>query len=129
MKHFILLSGLFFVSLLMPLLAQEELQFGPAIKIEGYQDRSNPISLQEIIDRTPPGKYVVLEPGFYTGPVKITRNAITLDGEGKVTISALGKSSVIFMETNNVVLKNLHIIESGGSHDKIDCGVKIIGNH
>lgn len=129
MKHFILLSGLFFVSLLMPLLAQEELQFGPAIKIEGYQDRSNPIPLQEIIDRTPPGKYVVLEPGFYTGPVKITRNAITLDGEGKVTISGLGKSSVIFMETNNVALKNLHIIESGGSHDKIDCGVKIIGNH
>jgi nitrous oxidase accessory protein len=107
----------------------EDMHFGNVLTVSGFADRSKPIPLQKVIDQTPPGKYVKLEPGFYTGPVVINKDAITIDGNGKVTISGLNKGSVINLEANNVNLKGLHLIESGGSHDKIDCGVKIKGNN
>ncbi|MDY0075786.1 MAG: nitrous oxide reductase family maturation protein NosD [Bacteroidales bacterium] len=129
MKKNIVYIGLFLLMLALDANAQEDRHFGPKQKVEGYADRTNPIPLQKIIDEASPGKYIKLEPGFYTGPATITKDAITIDGEGKVTISGLGEKSVIYLEANNVSLKNLHIIESGGSHDKIDCGVKINGNY
>lgn len=109
--------------------AQKDLQFGTKAKIKGFHDHSNPIQLQQIIDQTPSGGTIRLAPGFYTGPVNINKDGITLDGDGEVTISGLGKNSVIYLEANNITLKNLHITASGGSHDKIDCGVKINGNN
>ncbi|HAH57542.1 MAG TPA: hypothetical protein DCL86_05300, partial [Bacteroidales bacterium] len=94
----------------------EDMHFGNVLTVSGFADRSKPIPLQKVIDQTPPGKYVKLEPGFYTGPVVINKDAITIDGNGKVTISGLNKGSVIYLEANNVNLKGLHLIESGGSH-------------
>lgn len=109
-------------------LSAQEAEFGLIQPVSGYADNSHPIKLQEIIDQAPPGKYIKLEPGYYTGPVTITKDAITIDGNGKVTLSGMKKASVIYLEANNVTIKNLKIIESGGSHDKIDCGIKIKGN-
>ncbi|MBU1368850.1 MAG: nitrous oxide reductase family maturation protein NosD [Bacteroidetes bacterium] len=109
--------------------SQEEGHYGPDIAVVGFADRTNPIPLQKVIDQAPPGKYVKLEPGYYTGPAVIKKDAITLDGGGQVTISGLGKESIIYIEANTVKLTGLHLVESGGSHDKIDCGVKITGNY
>lgn len=130
MKKLHLLFVLFLILLYSGSKAQgDDLHFGTTTYITGFSDRSHPIPLQKVIDQAPPGKYVKLEPGFYTGPVVIKKDAITLDGGGKVTISGLGKESIILIEANNVKLTGLHIIESGGSHNRIDCGVKITGDY
>lgn len=119
--------GCIFFLLTNTLLAQET-TYGLINPVSGSSDQEHPIQLQQIIDQAPPGKYIKLEPGYYTGPVTITKDAITLDGGGKATVTGMKIASVIYLEANNVTLKNLKIIESGGSHDKIDCGVKIKGN-
>ena len=130
MKKLHLLSVLILLLLYSGVKAQgEDLHFGTTTYITGFSDRSHPIPLQKIIDQAPPGKYVKLEPGFYTGPAVIKKDAITLDGGGKVTISGLSKESIILIEANNVKLAGLHITESGGSHNRIDCGIKITGDY
>jgi len=42
-------------------------------------------SLQALIEQTPEGGVVPLEPGRYTGPV-VVEKAVILDGKGQVTI-------------------------------------------
>ena len=42
-------------------------------------------SLQVLIEQTPEGETVQLEPGIYAGPV-IIEKAVILDGKGQVTI-------------------------------------------
>ncbi|MCK9448283.1 MAG: nitrous oxide reductase family maturation protein NosD [Bacteroidales bacterium] len=103
--------------------------FGLESPVEGHQAVENPISLQTIIDQARPGQYIRLEPGYYIGPATINTNGITIDGQGKATISGEGNSSVIFVNADHVTLTNLEIIESGGSHDKIDSGIKLTGNY
>ncbi len=91
-------------------------------------DKSKTIALQKLIDKAKPGDYIKLQKALYTGPVYIRKNGITIDGQGKSILSGLGLKSVIYIEADSVTVKNLVIQESGGSHDKIDCGVKIKGN-
>lgn len=66
-------------------------------------------------------------PGSYAGPVTISKS-IAIDGQGKVTIDAGGKGSVIYLETDGVTLKNLHLTNSGESHNDIDSGVQVRGD-
>ena len=126
------LKARFFVLLLtglsLHLLAQERTH-GTIGTIEGYADESNPKSLQTLVNMANPGDTIVLSPGFYIGPVYIKTPGITLDGMGTATISGEGLESVIHIETDSVTIKNFKIINSGGSHDKIDCGVKILGDY
>jgi len=91
-------------------------------------DTANAIPLQPIIDKALPGDTVLLKPGFYTGPVTITKNNITIDGQGKSVISGLNKRSVIYIKSDSNNILNLKIIQSGRSHDQIDCGISIRGN-
>ena len=129
MKNINIFSVLIFLLLITTVKAQEAKHYGPDIDVAGFVDQSNPISLQKVIDQAPPGKYVKLEPGYYVGPAVIKNDAITLDGGGNVTISGLGKESVVSIEANTVKLTGLKIVESGGSHNTIDCGVKITGDY
>ncbi len=91
-------------------------------------DTSNAIPLQPLVDEASPGDTILLEPGFYTGPVTISKNNITIDGQGKAVISGLGKRSVIYLKCDSSKILNLKIIDSGRSHDQIDCGISIRGN-
>jgi nitrous oxidase accessory protein len=91
-------------------------------------DKSKAIPLQKLIDNAKAGDYIKLQKAFYTGPVYIRKNGITIDGQGKSILSGMRIKSVIYIEADSVTVKNLIIQESGGSHDKIDCGVKIKGN-
>lgn len=66
-------------------------------------------------------------PGSYAGPVTISKS-IAIDGQGKVTIDAGGKGSVIYLRTDGATIKNLRLTNSGESHNDIDSGVQVRGN-
>ena len=104
-------------------------KFGTYDSISGFSDDSNKIPLQPIINNAKPGEVIVLEPGFYTGPAHINTKGITIDGNSQVTISGLGIESVLHISTDSVTIKNLIITNSGGSHDRLDAGIKIKGDY
>ncbi len=83
--------------------------------------------LQALIDAAKPNDIITPEPGTYLGSITIDKPLI-LDGQGKVTIDARGKGSVIYLETDGAVLRNLHLTNSGTSHNDIDSGVQVRGN-
>ncbi len=84
-------------------------------------------SFQELVDAAKPNDILTPPPGTYSGPVTIDK-PLSIDGRGKVTIDAGGKGSVIFLDTDGVTLKNLHLTNSGESHNDIDSGVQVRGN-
>ncbi|NIA02810.1 MAG: nitrous oxide reductase family maturation protein NosD [Planctomycetia bacterium] len=87
----------------------------------------NRLPLQPLIDEAEEGAVLLLEPGTYAGPILIDK-PLTLDGKGKVTIDAGGKGSVIVLDTDGAIVRNLHLTNSGESHNDIDSGVQIRGN-
>jgi len=86
-----------------------------------------PLPLQQMIDAAEAGTTVTPEPGTYAGPV-IIEKAIVLDGQGKVTIDAGGKGSVVYLDTDGAQVRNLRLTNSGNSHNNIDAGVQVRGN-
>lgn len=83
--------------------------------------------LQPLVDAVKKGGTLLIPPGTYSGPVYIEQ-AITLDGQGKVTIDSGGKGSVVILDTDGAVLKNLHLTNSGFHHNDLDSGVQVRGN-
>ncbi len=83
--------------------------------------------LQKLIDAAKPGALVQPAPGVYAGPVLISK-ALTLDGQGKVTIDNGGKGSVITIRGNGVTVKNLRLVHSGDQPNDIDAGIAVYGN-
>jgi nitrous oxidase accessory protein len=81
-------------------------------------------SLQALIEQTPEGEAVRLEPGIYAGPVVIEK-AVILDGKGLVTIDGQGKGSVLLLKADGVVVKNMILTNSGDSHDQVDAGILV----
>src|SRR5210317_2455236 len=84
-------------------------------------------SLQDLVDKAEPNSVLVPPPGVYSGPVTL-EFPLTIDGQGKVTIDAGGKGSVIYLDTDGAVLRNLHLTNSGNSHNDIDSGIQVRGN-
>ncbi len=84
--------------------------------------------LQDLIDQTPAGKIVPLQPGVYQGPVVIKKPLI-LDGKGTVTLDGGGQDSVITIEADGVTIKNLRITNSGDSHDQVHAGIKMLSSN
>ena len=84
-------------------------------------------SFQALVDAADPKGTLIPPPGTYSGPVTID-SAITIDGRGKVTIDSGGKGSVIYLEADGATLKNLHLTNTGESHNDIDSGVQVRGN-
>ena len=82
------------------------------------------VSLQALIEQTPEGGVVPLEPGRYFGPV-VVEKAVVLDGKGRVTIDGRGKGSVLLLKADGVVVKNMIITNSGDSHDRVDAGILV----
>lgn len=83
--------------------------------------------LQPLVDATKPGEALVFEPGTYSGPVVITRS-ITINGNNSLIINGNGKGSVVVIKTDGVVLRNLHLTNSGDSYNDIDACVQVRGN-
>lgn len=84
-------------------------------------------SLQPLVDAASKGDTIIPPPGIYAGPV-IIDDAITLDGQNKVTIDGGGKGSVIYLDTDGASIRNLRIINSGESHNDIDSAIQVRGN-
>ena len=126
MKNKILIA-LFLIS---PLLAHsQERIFGTLHPMDFTLQDSTPVPLQDIIDMASDGDTILLEPGYYTGPVFIRKNRIVLDGQSHAIVSGMGYESVLYIEGDSISIKNMVITDSGGSHDRIDCGVKITGSY
>jgi len=87
--------------------------------------QANP--LQELIDATPKGGILIPPPGIYYGSVTLEK-PITLDGQGKVTIDAVGKGTVILLDTDSTTIQNLSLVNSGGSHNSLDSGIQVRGD-
>lgn len=83
--------------------------------------------LQPLIDAAAANSELAPEPGTYAGPVVIDK-PLTLDGRGQVTIDAGGKGTVIYLDTDGAVIRNLHLTHSGESHNDIDAGIQVRGN-
>ena len=80
------------------------------IGLNGLALADKPTPLQPLVDALEPGGVLMLEPGVYAGPV-IVEDDITIDGQHHATIDGLGKSSVIFLDTDGATIKNLRIVE------------------
>jgi len=87
--------------------------------------QANP--LQELIDATPKGGTLIPPPGVYYGNI-VLEKPITLDGQGKVTINAKGKGTVILIDTDSTSVRNLTLVNSGGSHNDLDSGIQVRGD-
>jgi len=80
--------------------------------------------LQILIDVTPPGGTLKPLPGTYAGPLVI-KQPITLDGQGQVSIDAQGEGTVLTIEADGSVVRNLHLVNSGHSHDQVNAGILV----
>jgi nitrous oxidase accessory protein len=83
--------------------------------------------LQLYVELTPEGGILKPPPGEYSGPVVIKKK-ITLDGAGKVILDGGGNGSIISIEADNVVVRGLHLRNSGNSHHTVDAGIVVKAN-
>ena len=107
----------------------QERKYGTLTEFSKMSDKKPVLSLQSLISIAEPGDTIILRPGIYSGSVKITTDNIVIDGSGVCTIDGMGKGSVVTIEADSVQIKNFLIVNSGGSHDKIDAGVTLKGNY
>jgi len=84
-------------------------------------------SFQALVDATEEGGTLVPPPGIYAGPVVIS-DAITIDGQSRVTIDNRGKGTIILLDTDGATIKGLKLINSGSSANDLDSGVQVRGN-
>ncbi|EGV19466.1 parallel beta-helix repeat protein [Thiocapsa marina 5811] len=82
--------------------------------------------LQPLVDAAEAGSVLMPEPGIYAGPVRVDK-PLTIDGRDEVTIDGGGKGTVVLLETDGATLRNLHLTNSGSSHNDLDSGVQVRG--
>ncbi len=83
--------------------------------------------LQDLIENANTGETVNLPAGTYKGQLIISKG-ITLDGQNKTIIDGDGQNSVVIIDTDGAQLRNLHITNSGSSHNNTDSCVQIKGH-
>lgn len=83
--------------------------------------------LQPQVDAAEAGAVLTPKPGTYAGPVVVDK-PITINGRDRVTIDGGGKGTVVLIDTDGATLKNLHLTNSGDSHNDIDSGIQVRGN-
>jgi nitrous oxidase accessory protein len=82
--------------------------------------------LQPLIDEAEDNAVITLAPGVYQGPIVID-HPLTLDGGNHATIDAGGKGTVLLLDTDGAVIRNLRLTNSGTSHNDIDSGIQVRG--
>lgn len=83
--------------------------------------------LQDLIDQANAGETINLPEGEFKGQLIVSKG-ITLDGQNKTIINGEGKGSVVVLDTDGAQIRNVHITNSGGSHNNTDACVQIKGH-
>lgn len=86
-----------------------------------------PLSLQALIDATPPGGQLKLAPGDYAGPARIDK-PLRIDGGGKARLVGNGRGTVLAVETNGAEVRGLAVANGGETHDGVDAGILVAGD-
>ena len=68
--------------------------------------------LQTLINEAPAGSVLKLAPGRYSGPAVLDK-PLTIEGGGQAIIDGGGKGTVFALETNDAVLRGVHLTNSG----------------
>lgn len=83
---------------------------------------------QALIDAAPAGSVLRPPPGNYAGPVTLSK-ALTIEGDGKVTIDSGDRGTVFTLQSNGATLRGLHLTGSGDNHDTDDSCLDVRGHH
>ncbi len=81
--------------------------------------------LQDAIESAPSGATIRLSAGTYIGNIIINRPLSLIGREAGVIIDGNNSGTVITINSSDVVLENLSIINSGSRMDKLDSGIFI----
>jgi len=81
--------------------------------------------LQDAIDNAPSGATIKLSAGVYVGNIIINRPLSIIGKEVGVVIDGNNSGTVISINSSDVVLENLSIINSGSRMDRLDSGIFI----
>ncbi len=83
---------------------------------------------QELVDQAEPGSVLRPPAGNYAGPVVITK-PLTIEGDGKVTIDAGDRGTVMVLNASDTTVRGIHLTGSGDSHDTDDSCLDVRGNN
>lgn len=83
-------------------------------------------SLQPLIDATPTGATLRLDPGLYVGPAVIAKPMI-LRGRPGAIVDGGGEGTVLAVEADGVTVAGLTLRNSGDRNDGIDAGLRVTG--
>ena len=83
---------------------------------------------QELVDQAAPGSVLRPPAGNYAGPVIITK-PLTIEGDGKVTIDAGDRGTVMVLNASDTTIRGIHLTGSGDSHDTDDSCLDVRGNN
>jgi len=83
---------------------------------------------QELVDQAEPGSVLRPPAGNYAGPVVISK-PLTIEGDGKVTIDAGDRGTVMVLNANDTTVRGIHLTGSGDSHDTDDSCLDVRGNN
>jgi nitrous oxidase accessory protein len=82
---------------------------------------------QPLVEAAAPGSVLRPPPGVYAGPVVIDK-PLVIEGDGKVTIDAGDKGTVVSLNASDSILRGLRLTGSGASHDTDDACLDVRGN-
>ncbi len=85
------------------------------------------VDVQALIDATPTGGTLVLQPGTYSGGVVVDR-PLTIEGSPGAIIDAGGEGTVLTVTADDVTVRGLVLRRSGISLDREDAGIRVEGS-
>ncbi|MBX9635744.1 MAG: right-handed parallel beta-helix repeat-containing protein, partial [Magnetospirillum sp.] len=101
--------------------------FGAAAIVGSAPAPKDAAEIQSLVDAAAEGSEVVPPPGHYVGHLVIAK-PVVLDGKGLVTIDAGGTGTVLVVNTDNAVVRNLHLVGTGSDHNSEDAGIQVRGS-
>jgi nitrous oxidase accessory protein len=82
---------------------------------------------QDLVDKAEPGSVLRPPPGNYAGPVIINK-PLTIEGDGKVSIDAGDRGTVMVLNADDSTIRGIHLSGSGDSHDTDDSCLDVRGH-
>lgn len=83
--------------------------------------------LQARIDKAPAGSTLIVQPGFYRGPIHISK-PLTIIGQNRPEIRGNGSGNVVTIDANNVTFDGFLVRLSGREVSEEPAGIAVSGN-